>query len=123
MATSKKELAITDARWSGSLQEWMLIARNVLISAGISKPQANRLSVKIIAGITMSGGGSQIYCPKPDAFNRWVRNKKIFKEHREGTPIHLLATHYKLSERQITDIIDNEALSRQPQTKGLFSDD
>ncbi len=53
-------------------------------------------------------GGQKIYIPKKQTIERMFRNKKIFKKFTGGN-LEVLAQEYKISKRQIKNIINAQA--------------
>jgi Mor family transcriptional regulator len=67
---------------------------------GLDEEQSHRIAL----GFLKAYGGSFIYIPKSDEFDRSTRNKTIKKLLDMGTPPYLIAPHFGITAQCVIDI-------------------
>jgi len=72
----------------------------------------NKIGIKVFLELTRAIGGTTIYVPKQDTFEKYVRNMKIRKEYK-GYNIKELALKYNISARWVAEICEEHQMEGQ----------
>ncbi|UTV30184.1 Mor transcription activator family protein [Photobacterium atrarenae] len=88
-------------RWPSTLQSLSEVLNNELNRANVKDPE---LADKLTIALGHYFGGRDIYIPTGTKLKSALRNIAIWREY-NGRNIEQLASHYKLTERQITEIL------------------
>ncbi len=110
------ELTETDTSLKAPL---MIEAVRILLKAGIEKEDAISAARGLIAVVLARFSGIILLMPKQDKTKTIIKNIGIYRLHKTGKSIRLLAEIFKLSEQEITTIVETYPAPTMPDTAEL----